>query len=63
MGQMVLDKLITAVDEAMQTLEGSMRVKLAHLQPRTLWDHTGRADLMGDEVGLFSIELLNPSVF
>jgi prolyl-tRNA synthetase len=34
----------------MQQIDGAMRVKMAHLQPKSLWDRTGRADLIGDEV-------------
>jgi len=47
---MVLEKLTTIIDESMQSIDGAMRVKLAHLQPRALWDRTGRAELIAEEV-------------
>ena len=44
----------------MQTIDGAMRVKLAHLQPKSLWDRTGRVDLIGDEVNLV---IMNDSLY
>lgn len=47
---MVLQNLTKYIDDSMQTIDGAMRVKLAHLQNKSIWDSTGRADLIGDEV-------------
>ena len=53
LGQLVLQKLTHFIDESMQEIDGALRIKLAHLQPKSLWDRTGRADRIGDEVPNF----------
>ena len=51
LGQRVLGNLTNFIDESVQeNVEGAMRVKLAHLQLKSNWDRTGRADLIGNEV-------------
>lgn len=61
LGQQVLHRLTGFIDDAMQEIDGAMRVKLAHLQPKSLWDRTGRADLIGDEV-IKSFYITNQSI-
>ncbi len=50
LGNLVLQNLTNFIDESMQNIDGAMRVKLAHLQPKSLWDRTGRAELINEEV-------------
>ena len=47
---MALQNLTNYIDEAVQRIDGAVRVKLAHLQSKSMWDRTGRADIIGDEV-------------